>query len=504
MAIPTLWWSALGIQNVPMMTPDIQGQPLTEVKPKTIATWKPITLPKKLPATGGKMNVEEFAQKIKAKYPQYESLDNADLAKKMIDKYPQYGEQVDMWGEEIDKFKITEVANPTSNILWRAGTVGATAWVIAWWLWATYWAGKVLEWVGKSIYWVTLPPIKAEADAIQAYKAWLTDMKPRTAVETALEQPLFQKWPFQRSPTSVFWQMWTRAQIWVQSEVWAKNIRQKTIQPALEKSTSTVNIQDEIASLWDDILKMAKQDPDKIAEYMKAFDKMKAAYADPKYANMKLLDVQDLKSWLQARTPWKFFKWEEITNAYRELRGKLSSKLVNKLHTKLSSEVWEDTAKLYRDYNNLKTIAKIWPKARSQSGRMWWAWSFMSWISEELATPITTTTGKLTYKTGKALQALPKKLLDTMKKVPWVVKSMPLKEMAKTMIKEMPAGLLAEQFWQNISDVASGKQQKDEYKRALNKLKNDEKLWLKEAVTKTIIKWLEKEDAILLLEKLSK
>ena len=96
MAIPTLWWSALGIQNVPMMTPDIQGQPLTEVKPKTIATWKPITLPKKLPATGGKMNVEEFAQKIKAKYPQYESLDNADLAKKMIDKYPQYGEQVDM------------------------------------------------------------------------------------------------------------------------------------------------------------------------------------------------------------------------------------------------------------------------------------------------------------------------------------------------------------------------------------------------------------------------
>lgn len=114
MVLPKLWWSALSMQNIPMMTPNIQWKQLTEVKPKMVLPWKSITLPKKLPETGGKMNVDEFAMKIKSKYPQYESLDNADLAKKMIDKYPQYGDQVDM----TTFGKISEVDPNTGSRYW--------------------------------------------------------------------------------------------------------------------------------------------------------------------------------------------------------------------------------------------------------------------------------------------------------------------------------------------------------------------------------------------------
>lgn len=42
------------------------------------------------------MNPQEFAQKIKAKYPQYQGVDDLELTKQVIQKYPQYQSQVDM------------------------------------------------------------------------------------------------------------------------------------------------------------------------------------------------------------------------------------------------------------------------------------------------------------------------------------------------------------------------------------------------------------------------
>lgn len=37
---------------------------------------------------------QEFAKKVKAKYPQYENIDDITLAKKMVEKYPEYSSQV--------------------------------------------------------------------------------------------------------------------------------------------------------------------------------------------------------------------------------------------------------------------------------------------------------------------------------------------------------------------------------------------------------------------------
>ena len=36
------------------------------------------------------LDVNEFANKIKAKYPEYKDVDNNLLAEKMIEKYPEY------------------------------------------------------------------------------------------------------------------------------------------------------------------------------------------------------------------------------------------------------------------------------------------------------------------------------------------------------------------------------------------------------------------------------
>jgi hypothetical protein len=48
------------------------------------------------PAPVKKLTVDEFAQTIKAKYPAYANVDNATLTQKMLAKYPQYADRVDL------------------------------------------------------------------------------------------------------------------------------------------------------------------------------------------------------------------------------------------------------------------------------------------------------------------------------------------------------------------------------------------------------------------------
>ena len=44
--------------------------------------------------TTGQLSVQDFATKIKTKYPQYKDVDDTELAKRIVEKYPQYKEQV--------------------------------------------------------------------------------------------------------------------------------------------------------------------------------------------------------------------------------------------------------------------------------------------------------------------------------------------------------------------------------------------------------------------------
>lgn len=64
--------------------------PQTTPAPQQAPTMSPPT------GAGQQMSVDDFANSIKARYPQYQSLDNQDLTQKIIAKYPQYASQVNM------------------------------------------------------------------------------------------------------------------------------------------------------------------------------------------------------------------------------------------------------------------------------------------------------------------------------------------------------------------------------------------------------------------------
>ena len=59
-----------------------------------------------------KLGVKEFAAKIKAKYPDYNSIDDSTLVQKILDKYPTYKDQVDLTPQ---KKNSADIVTPPSN-----------------------------------------------------------------------------------------------------------------------------------------------------------------------------------------------------------------------------------------------------------------------------------------------------------------------------------------------------------------------------------------------------
>ena len=313
----------------------------------------------------------------------------------MLEKYPQYADKVEV-----------EQPSVLSKTIWMA-------WTILWWAATAIplasWIGKVAEYAGKKLYQATLQPTQQEAEALQSFRAGTSNVKPKLATETAIELPFVTPWQG-RSVTSKFWWFGTKAAIWEQTEAAAKQLRTTKVQPILDKAKTTINVQGAIKELWSKIEQMAKQDPDKLEEYKQAYNELLQAFSDKKYSNLVLQDTHTLKSWLQGRTPQKFFKWKEITNAYQELRWQLASKLVEKLHSAIRKDYGENSANLYRDYANLRSIKDIWPKALTQWSRKWGAWWVIDWLISTIATPATTTIWKTLYKAWQSAQ-VPQKLL---------------------------------------------------------------------------------------------
>lgn len=308
----------------------------------------------------------------------------------------------------------------TQNIAgWLLDTAKKVWWSVlsaVTWLSGIYGAWAAAQYVWKKLYWMTLPPTQKEAEALQSFAAWTSNFKPKTAVETALEAPILSWNPLK---SKSYWMLWTRSWIWIQAEAKANDIFKNTIQPILNKaktSNTVVNVQGAIQELWSDILKLAKGDPDKLAEYTEAFKQLQSSFKGNEFKNMTLDKLQELKSWLQERTPQKYFKGKEITNAYWELRAKLSTKLTWKLHSAIKKDFWTQSAELYKDYANMKGMSEIWPKARTMGWLKWWFWGFWSTLSDTALTPVTTTTGKILYKVWWVAKALPASLLK------WVTK----------------------------------------------------------------------------------
>jgi len=275
------------------------------------------------------------------------------------------------------------------------------AWLWAWALWGAYALGKWLETIWKATYWVTLSPTMKEARNIQSYNAWTSSYKPVTAIDSALEAPMFQKWG--RTLSSKMWMMWTRAWIGTQAEARAWNIFKKTINPLFKKAEKEwvkINYSKLLEKIKKNVVwnkKYSETDKKQI------LDDIKKIYKNFQWeTSLKNLDLE--KQWLANKLPKKYFSSIKTPQSLQNARWEVAKVFRETLHDTMKSKFWVNTASKYRDYANLKWLSWIWPKSLSQSWRKGGAWSFVSRLWEELATPVTTTVWKTTYKIWKWMQ----------------------------------------------------------------------------------------------------
>lgn len=280
---------------------------------------------------------------------------------------------------------------------WDGKAIAWTVWVWALWVWwSLFWASELLDrWL--NLYWWSFDMNEDEARNIQRDRANKIELnkynKAIKGQEKTVQNALNNGWvaleeieklnslKASRDKKASALQTQTRktvdtaadynlmgfskAQIWDKAKAKWEYMFETEIIPALQNSKQTVNIQELINNI--NVEELAKWDPDKLAAYTDALEDLKASFSDPKYAEYSMMDTQTLKSGLQGRTPQKFYNNKEITNELQELKWILGSEIKNELHSKLTAEMWIDTATKYLDYSNLMDIAKQWVKDRAAS-----------------------------------------------------------------------------------------------------------------------------------------
>lgn len=358
---------------------------------------------------------EQVADKIKEKYNLDPLADTGEVIKGMMaemqDKWVDidlYNKYLESWDKEF-LYKMWYEKRPSNKWKKIATTVWVGAWIIAWADATLYGAWKLSEKIGEKIYefpidssmqeakkinqaWTKVMDAEeavkdAKADLKAAKKTWEWIEEAQEALETAEKNLKTAKWKkvvkvadTAREYNVWGWilEWWTAESRWIQASSKANQIFKKTIEPALEKSTAKINIQELIEWLAEDIKDIAKNDPDKLKAYNDALQDLKKSYKAKEFANYSMKDTQTLKSWLQGRTPQKFYKGKEITNELQELKWILWSKLTNAIHKNLTNELWESSAKLYKDYANLKEYAGNMVKQSTNAWLKAWFWNFWS------------------------------------------------------------------------------------------------------------------------------
>lgn len=324
------------------------------------------------------------------------------------------------WKIDAEDFAIQMgwMKEEEKQLMSPAPWVAPTA-VWIWWAWVwAYGINKLwqaIEWWWDKLYSAPIDPSINEAKKIQASKVSLKDAEAelksaksklaaakkswkwvkeaQQLADLAESKVNAAKWTKVRTVASTlkdynvgWWitEWWTAESRWVQAKHEANQIFKQTIEPALEKSTAKVNVQNLINELSDDVERLAKNDPDKLKAYKSAFKDLKKSYSGKEFAEYSMKAAQTLKSWLQWRTPQKFWKGKEITNELQELKWILSTKLKNVIHSNLTKEIWEDSAKMYLDYANLSKYADDMAKASTNAWMKQWFGSFTNTVRHKL------------------------------------------------------------------------------------------------------------------------
>lgn len=243
--------------------------------------------------------------------------------------------------------------------------------------------GKVAKSAGEKLYDMAIKPTVKEAELMQKADAGL-GIDPLTRARTAIQTKKITG---------------SEKRIGQMAVKKADELYKNTIAPAIKGSKEAIS-RDElfqpIIAKIDDVI-----EPGRKAELQKAFEAIKEEYASPQFDRMSLDTAQKIKRGLDEFTPQKAFKGEEIGSAYNQLRNDMADSIRQLTYSKIKDINIRDQ---YLHYGNLRSLAELGVKARTQGALRGGFGAFWSKIWDMAATPITTRAGRTLYQVGNGLE----------------------------------------------------------------------------------------------------
>lgn len=243
-------------------------------------------------------------------------------------------------------------------------------------------AGKMFKKGGEEAFSAAFPPSTKEA-ALMQQEAVGQIPSVRTTAQSAFETPV---------------KGITKKTIGDSALREANNLFKKDINPILETSEKTVNIHEKLSEIAKDIEK--EIEPGRQKELKAGLDALKEDYAEGKYRNVTMPDVQALKSGLDQFTPQKIFKGEDVANGYRQVKAFLADKLRSSIYDLMPNNKLREK---YLDYANLKQLSDAGIQARTAGKLSGGFGGFFSTLIRSGLAPFSMKGGKILYKLGDTM-----------------------------------------------------------------------------------------------------
>lgn len=305
-------------------------------------------------------------------------------------------------GESTLTAPIWALPFKATSIAWKVW-LGALQWVLQGWATDIVSRGQIWAWaIAWWVLWAAAPWIQKAGEAL--YK---TAFKPSTTVAEKIIQAKATggKLPITTGDTALkYWITGTQTWVWVKWVKAANKIFSKRIEPAFKRADKAWV---KIDYSW--LMQQAKNNISKSKffsdtqkqEILDNIDEIAKLYKWTTSLKNLDLEKQAIVSKIPKKYIWVVKTPKELTAAQNEI----SSVFRKTVHDMLKKKFWVDSARLYKDYANLKELEKIWVKWLTtniipEGG----TFTGLSWIYNALATPVKTIGWKVLYKVWKWLE----------------------------------------------------------------------------------------------------
>lgn len=260
--------------------------------------------------------------------------------------------------------------------------------------------GSALKTVGEKTTGLSVAMEEPTRIAVQSYQASKPTLFSRVKgmVTKTLPKESTLEAPITEAGTAVrLLKPGTEWRLGVESKRISQDLWKGTIEPALKSTTKKVDMKEFFTTLEKNIIKQ-NTDLTRRKTLLNALSSLKEDFA--KVGKVGFEKLQGYKEDWAKFVPEKAYKGQPIAGALNEIRNEAAQQARKMIYEELGSDV----RRAYLDYGNLKSIAEAGIKSidplRSK-GITRQAWEA---IMDKAVTPVTTSLGKVLYKTGEGLE----------------------------------------------------------------------------------------------------